>query len=59
MLVLARRVDEVIMIGDDISITVIKLVDGRVRLGIQAPKEIPVHRLEVYDAIHGRDDDAG
>ena len=51
MLVLSRHRDESIMIGDDIVITVVDLRGDKVRLGIDAPKEIPVHRQEVYDAI--------
>ena len=51
MLVLSRRKDETIIIGDDIEITVIDIRDDRVRLGISAPSKIPVHRKEVYDAI--------
>ena len=51
MLVLSRHRDESIMIGDDIVITVVDLRGDKVRLGIEAPKSIPVHRQEVYDAI--------
>ena len=51
MLVLARGKDEEIMIGDDIVIMVVDIGRGKVRLGITAPKEIPVHRREVYEAI--------
>jgi len=51
MLVLSRKDDESIMIGDDIVITVIEIRGDKVRLGINAPIEIPVHRQEVYEAI--------
>ncbi len=51
MLVLSRHKDETIMIGDDIQITVVDIRGDKVRLGIAAPTEIPVHRKEVYDAI--------
>ena len=51
MLVLSRQRDETIMIGDDIEITVVDIRGEKVRLGVEAPKEILVHRLEVYDAI--------
>ena len=51
MLVLSRNRDESIMIGDNIVVTVVDVRGDKVRLGIQAPKEIPVHRQEVYDAI--------
>lgn len=51
MLVLSRRNDEEIMIGDDIKIKVISIQGDKVRLGIEAPANIPVHRSEVYRAI--------
>ena len=51
MLVLSRQKDETIMIGDDIEITIVDVRGNKVRLGIVAPKNIPVHRREVYDAI--------
>lgn len=51
MLVLSRHRDESIMIGDDIVITVVDIRGDKVRLGIAAPIEIPVHRQEVYEAI--------
>ena len=51
MLVLSRKKNERIMIGDDITIVVVEVRGDKVRLGIEAPKEIPVHRREVYDAI--------
>ena len=51
MLVLSRQKDESIVIGDDIEITVVDIRGDKVRLGIAAPSEIPVHRKEVYEAI--------
>jgi carbon storage regulator len=51
MLVLSRQRDESIIIGDNIIITIVDIRGDKVRLGIQAPKEISVHRQEVYDAI--------
>lgn len=51
MLVLSRQVDETIMIGDDIEVTVVDIRGDKVRLGITAPKAIAVHRKEVYEAI--------
>lgn len=51
MLVLSRQRDESIMIGDNVQITVVDIRGDKVRLGIVAPGEIPVHRKEVYDAI--------
>jgi carbon storage regulator len=53
MLVLSRQRDETIVIGDDIRITVVHIRGDKVRLGIEAPTSIPVHRQEVYDAIQG------
>ena len=51
MLVLSRKRDESIMIGDDVRIAVVEIRGGKVRLGIDAPPEVTVHRREVYDAI--------
>ncbi len=51
MLVLSRQRDETIMIGDDIEITVVDIRGDKVRLGINAPRDIMVHRKEVYEAI--------
>ena len=51
MLVLSRQRDESIIIGDDVQITIVDIRGDKVRLGIIAPTEIPVHRKEVYDAI--------
>jgi carbon storage regulator len=51
MLVLSRQRDQTIMIGDDIEITVVDIRGDKVRLGITAPKTVPVHRKEVYEAI--------
>lgn len=51
MLVLSRHRDESIMIGDDIVITIVDIRGDKVRLGIEAPQNIPVHRQEVYEAI--------
>ena len=53
MLVLSRHRDESIMIGDNIVITIVDIRGDKVRLGIQAPTNVPVHREEVYEAIHG------
>lgn len=51
MLVLSRQRDESIMIGDTIVVTIVDIRGDKVRLGINAPSEIPVHRQEVYEAI--------
>lgn len=51
MLVLSRKKNESIIINDDITIVVVEIRGDKVRLGIEAPKQIPVHRREVFDAI--------
>jgi len=51
MLVLSRQKDESIMIGDDVEVIIVDVRGDKVRLGITAPRSIPVHRREVYDAI--------
>ena len=51
MLVLSRHRDESIMIGDDVVVTIVDIRGDKVRLGIDAPQDIPVHRQEVYEAI--------
>ncbi|MFO0870588.1 MAG: carbon storage regulator CsrA [Pirellulales bacterium] len=51
MLVLSRHRDESIIIGDDIVVTIVDIRGDKVRLGINAPQDVPVHRQEVYEAI--------
>lgn len=51
MLVLSRQRDETIVIGDSIRITIVEVRGDKVRIGIDAPKDVAVHRQEVYDAI--------
>ena len=51
MLVLSRQSDQSIMIGDDIEIFVVEVRGDKVRLGINAPRHVPVHRKEVYDSL--------
>ncbi len=51
MLVLSRKKNESIIINDNITIVVVEIRGDKVRLGIEAPKEVPVHRNEVYEAI--------
>lgn len=51
MLVLSRQKDESIVIGDDVEITIVDVRGDKVRLGITAPKSVPVHRREIYEAI--------
>ena len=55
MLVLSRKKNESIIINDDITVVVVEIRGDKVRLGIEAPKEVPVHRQEVYEAIHRQD----
>jgi len=55
MLVLSRKKNESIVINDDITIVVVEIRGDKVRLGVEAPKEVPVHRSEVYQAIHRND----
>ncbi len=59
MLVLSRQRDESIIIADNIKITIVDIRGDKVRLGIDAPKEIPVHRQEVFDAIQRENDEQG
>ena len=56
MLILTRRAGESLMIGEDVSITVLGVQGNQVRIGIDAPKEVAVHREEIYDRIQGDDD---
>lgn len=52
MLVLSRKKDESVVINNDIRIVVVEIRGDKVRLGVEAPKEVPVHRSEVYEAIN-------
>lgn len=51
MLILTRRVGETVMIGEDVTITVLGVKGNQVRVGINAPKSVPVHREEIYERI--------
>lgn len=51
MLVLSRHKDEVVRIGEDITVTVVEIRGDKVRLGFDGPADVPIHRQEVYEAI--------
>lgn len=63
MLILTRRVGETLMIGDDVKVTVLGVKGNQVRIGVDAPKDVAVHREEIYQRIQremdGVDDDFG
>jgi carbon storage regulator len=59
MLILTRRVGETFIIGDDIKITVCSVRNGQVRIGIEAPKHVSIHRKEVYERIQREDSSEG
>jgi carbon storage regulator len=52
MLILTRRVGETLMVGDDVTITVLGVKGNQVRIGVNAPKDVAVHREEIYERIH-------
>jgi carbon storage regulator len=59
VLVLTRKPKQSIVIGDDVEVTVLSVDGGKVRIGIQAPSDVPVHRTEIYMAIQGEHEAGG
>ena len=57
MLILTRRIGETLMIGDDVTVTILNVKGAQVRLGIAAPKDVPVHREEIYRRIQAEQPD--
>ena len=60
MLILTRRVGETLMVGDDVTVTVLGVKGNQVRIGVNAPKEVAVHREEIYERIkHEQEEGSG
>ena len=59
MLILTRRVGETVMIGNEVTVTVLGVKGNQVRIGVNAPKDVAVHREEIYDRIKREEDQSG
>lgn len=59
MLILTRRVGETLMVGDDVTVTVLGVKGNQVRIGINAPKDVAVHREEIYERIKREQEEGG
>ena len=59
MLILTRRVGETVMIGNDVTVTVLGVKGNQVRIGVNAPKDVAVHREEIYERIKREEDSEG
>ncbi|HEY0801981.1 MAG TPA: carbon storage regulator CsrA [Steroidobacteraceae bacterium] len=59
MLILTRRVGETVMIGNEVTVTVLGVKGNQVRIGVNAPKDVAVHREEIYERIKREQEDAG
>jgi carbon storage regulator len=57
MLILTRRIGETLMVGDDVTVTVLGVKGNQVRIGVNAPKDVSVHREEIYMKIQGEKDE--
>ena len=59
MLILTRRVGETLMVGDEVTVTVLGVKGNQVRIGVNAPRDVAVHRQEIYDRIKAEQDEKG